>query len=46
LDQHQTDNGVVPEDQGKVIAVHAGGKHIGAGQRINIALAIPSPIQE
>jgi len=46
LDQHQTDNGVVPEDQGKVIAVHAGGKHTGAGQRINIAFAIPSPMQE
>ena len=41
LDQHQTGYDVRPDEQGKAIAVHAGGKYIGSGQRINIAFAIP-----
>ena len=40
LDQGQIDNGVIPDDYGKAIAVHAGGKYMGAGELRNIAFKL------
>lgn len=40
LDRDQDDNGVIPDDYGKAIAVHAGGKHTGPGEIRNIAFKL------
>jgi hypothetical protein len=40
LDENQNNNGVMDQDYGKAIAVHAGGKDMGGGARSNLAFSI------